>query len=459
MFLVFAGALRLLSGNRLMARVIRSASWIVLGYGASQAIRLASNLILTRLLFPEAFGLMALISVVTVGLTLFSDIGIGPSIAQSKRGDDPDFLNTAWTIQVIRGFALWLVACLLAYPAAWLYDAPALIYYLPIAGLGLAVAGFNPTRIETAHRHLAMGRLTLLDLISQIVGIIAMIVLALLLQSVAALVIGGVIGILAKLGLTWAFLPGPANRFRWEARSLRELVSFGKWIFLSTLGWFFASQGDKAILGGFLALETLGIYNIGYFLASFPLLLGLSVSGRVMIPIYRETAATGSSRLRAMRYGLTASVMLLLAGMALAGPVLVDLLYDPRYAQSGAIVVLLGVVLMPQALGMTYDQAALAAGDSRGFFVYSGSRAVLQTTGLLAGVFVGGLVGALFGMGLALVASHLVLIWLARKHRVWDGLHDAVFAGLALALGLTALWLQRDLLSGLGSVTAAAQAF
>lgn len=459
MFLVFAGALRLLSGNRLMARVIRSASWIVLGYGASQAIRLASNLILTRLLFPEAFGLMALISVVTVGLTLFSDIGIGPSIAQSKRGDDPDFLNTAWTIQVIRGFALWLVACLLAYPAAWLYDASALIHYLPIAGLGLAVAGFNPTRIETAHRHLAMGRLTLLDLTSQIVGIVAMIVLALLLQSVAALVIGGVIGILAKLGLTWTFLPGPPNRFRWEARSLRELVSFGKWIFLSTMGWFFASQGDKAILGGFLALETLGIYNIGYFLASFPLLLGLSVSGRVMIPIYRETAATGSSKLRPMRYGLTASVMLLLAGMALAGPILVDLLYDPRYAQSGAIVVLLGVVLMPQALGMTYDRAALAAGDSRGFFVYSGSRAVLQTTGLLAGVMAGGLVGALFGMGLALVASHLVLIWLARKHRVWDGLHDAVFAGLALALGLTALWLQRDLLAGLGSMTAAAQAF
>jgi O-antigen/teichoic acid export membrane protein len=459
MFLVFAGALRLLSGNRLMARVIRSASWIVLGYGASQAIRLASNLILTRLLFPEAFGLMALISVVTVGLTLFSDIGIGPSIAQSKRGDDPDFLNTAWTIQVIRGFALWLVACLLAYPAAWLYDAPTLIYYLPIAGLGLAMAGFNPTRIETAHRHLAMGRLTLLDLTSQVVGIVAMIVLALLLQSVAALVIGGVIGILAKLGLTWAFLPGPANRFRWEARSLRELVSFGKWIFLSTLGWFFASQGDKAILGGFLALETLGIYNICYFLASFPLLLGLSVSGRVMIPIYRETAAKGSSRLRLMRYGLTAGVMLLLAGMALAGPVLVDLLYDPRYAQSGAIVVLLGIVLMPQALGMTYDQAALAAGDSRGFFVYSGSRAVLQTTGLLTGVMTGGLVGALFGMGLALVASHLVLIWLARKHRAWDGLHDVVFAGLALALGLTALWLQRDLLSGLGSVSAAAQAF
>ena len=55
-------------GNRLVARVLRSSSWLVLGYGGSQALRLASNLILARLLFPEAFGLMALVNVVTMGL-------------------------------------------------------------------------------------------------------------------------------------------------------------------------------------------------------------------------------------------------------------------------------------------------------------------------------------------------------------------------------------------------------
>ncbi|TMM49328.1 polysaccharide biosynthesis protein, partial [Sulfitobacter sabulilitoris] len=59
------------TGNRLMARVARSSSFIILGYGGSQAMRLAANLILTRLLFPEAFGLMALITVVTVGLAMF----------------------------------------------------------------------------------------------------------------------------------------------------------------------------------------------------------------------------------------------------------------------------------------------------------------------------------------------------------------------------------------------------
>ncbi|NUH66097.1 oligosaccharide flippase family protein [Sulfitobacter sp. S0837] len=435
-----------------MARALRSTSWIVLGYGGSQAIRLGSNLILTRLLFPEAFGLMALIQVVIVGLTLFSDVGIAPSIAQSKRGDDPDFLNTAYTIQALRGAGLWLAACALAWPVAQFYDAPQLLIYLPIAALSLLIAGFNPTRIETAHRHLQMGRLTLLDLASQVIGIVIMVVGALIWQSVLALVVGGVAGALAKLLLTHFYLPGAANRFRWERAAARELVHFGKWIFLSTMFWFFASQGDRAILGKFLSLDGLGIYNIGYFLASFPLLLGQNVTGRVMIPIYRETGARDHAKLRRMRYALSAGLLLMLALMALAGPWLVGLLYDPRYLASGAILVVLALALMPQVIGLTYDQAALAAGDSRRFFISSATRASLQIVLLLVGVIYAGLPGALIGMGAAIVLSHFVLIWLARAHGVWDGWHDLTFTALALTLGAVALSLHWDWLGDIAAV-------
>ncbi len=444
-------AIHLFGDNSLMARVMRSASWIVLGYGASQGIRLVSNLILTRLLFPEAFGLMALISVITVGLTLFSDVGIAPSISQSKRGDDPDFLNTAWTIQVGRGFGLWLAACALAWPVAQFYDQPLLMIYLPIAALSLVVDGFNPTRIETAYRHLLMGRLMALDLASQVIGIAAMVLLALVLQSVAALVIGGVIGAMAKLALTHYGLPGLRNGFRWERSAAQELIHFGKWIFLSTVFWFFASQGDKAVLGKFLTLENLGIYNIGYFLAAFPLLLGLNVTSRVMIPVYRDKA--DPAKLSRMRYGLSAGVIGLLIVMALTGPWLVDQLYDARYLGSGAIVVMLSVALIPQAIGMTYDQAALAAGDSRRFFIYSALRSSLQVGFLLLGAILGGLLGAIVGMGVALVLSHGVLIWLARAHRVWEPRHDMTFAALGLVAGTLAVWLHWEPIVAMAAAT------
>ncbi|MBE1296996.1 MAG: oligosaccharide flippase family protein [Rhodobacteraceae bacterium] len=432
------------SGQGLLARVLRSASWLMIGYGGSQALRLAANLILARLLFPEAFGLMALITVVTVGLSLFSDVGIGPAIAQNPRGDEPDFLNTAWTIQVIRGFGLWAMTFVLAWPVARLYDAPDLMLYLPIAGIALVIAGFNPTRIETAHRHLLVGRLTALDLAAQAIGVGMMVLLAWATQSVLALVLGGVIQAGAKLMITHYGLPGERNRFRWEPKAAKELIRFGKWIFLSTAFWFLTSQGDRAILGRFVALDVLGIYNIGYFLASFPMLLGHAVNQRLMIPVYRDKPADGPPenrrKHRMLRAGLSAVILSMLLAMAWIGPWLTELLYDARYQQAGVMIVLISLALAPAVITMTYDQAALAAGDSRAFFVFTASRALLQTGLFLFGTLWFGLPGGIVALGLAMVAAYPVLIWLARRHGAWDPWHDlvctlsvVVFGGGALA--------------------------
>ncbi len=427
------------------ARVRRGASWVILGYGAAQALRLAANLILARLLFPEAFGLMALISVVTIGLMLFSDIGLGPAIAQNRRGDDPDFLNTAWTLQVLRGVFLFALTLLLAAPVAAFYGTPELTTFLPIAGLSLLIAGLNPTRIETANRHLLLGRLTVLDLIAQAIGVVTMIVLAWATGSVIALVIGGVVTAAAKLVLTHFGLPGPRNHLRFERAALGDLLSFGGWIFLSTAFFFIMSQGDKAILGKFLTLEALGLYNIGYFLASFPLLLGQTVAQRLLIPVYRDrpprASAQNAASLSRLRHIMTAAVMSLIAVMALGGPMIVDLLYDARYAAAGGIVTLLAVGLIPQVVGLSYDQSALAGGDSRGFFFYTAARASLQVAGILVGITLAGLPGALAGLGLAGLMSHPLLIWLARVHGAWDARHDVIWLSLGAALAMAAVWI------------------
>lgn len=428
----------------LFTRALRGSAVTALAYAGGQGLRLVSNLILARLLFPEAFGLMALVTVALVGLQMFSDAGIAPSIARSPRGDEPAFLNTAWTVQVVRGGLLWLAALALAWPLALFYDAPDLRLMLPVAGISLLVAGFNPTRIETATRHLLLGRVTLLDLLSQVIGIVAMIALAWVTGSVWALVAGAVIQALAKLALTWFLLPGAPNRLHWDTAAAQEIVHFGKWILLSTVCGFLLAQGDRLILGKWLTLEALGLYNIGYFLASFPWLLGGAVTMKVMIPLYRDdppgAKAANAARLRRLRAGMTAAMLGLLAALALGGVALVGLLYDARYASAGAVVVAVACVQMPAAIGMTYDQAALAAGDSRRFFAVLLAKAVMQTGALMAGAALGGLSGALIGQALALTLSHPLIIWLARRHQVWDPRHDLVAGGFAAVAAGAALW-------------------
>ena len=368
---------------------MRSAGLTIMGFGASQMLRLGSNLILTRLLFPEAFGVMALISVFLMGLNQFSDVGVTPAIMQSERGDDEDFLDTAWTIQVMRGFGLFAVACAISLPVSVLYEVPELALMLPVSALTLILTGFNPTRMESAQRHLRVGRLTGLDLITQAIGIAAAVLLAWWWQSVWALVASGVIGAAAQLLIYNLFLPGRPNRFRWEARARDELIHFGKWIFLSTVAGFLLSQADKLFIGKYLPLDQFGIYNIGFFLASFPLLMGGVLVRRILIPIYREWPPRESRenflRLRKMRFAVSGALLALVAVLALGGVWIVGLLYDPRYAMAGAVTVVIACMQVPQIIALTYDQAALAAGDSKRFFVLAGSKAAAVATFVVSG--------------------------------------------------------------------------
>lgn len=435
----------LLRGESLRARALRSSGFTAMSFAAGQALRLASNLVLTRLLFPEAFGVLALVMAILQGLVMFSDVGITPSILHSRRGDEPDFLNTAWTLQVIRGFVLWGVAVALAAPLAHFYDEPMLAYYLPVAALTLPIIGFRTTRYDTANRHLRLGRVTSLDLLSQAIGTVMAVGLALWLQSPWALVIALVPGAAVNLALMNLFLPGEGNRLRLDRSALSELVAFGKWVFLSTIAGFFLAQGDKIVLGRYLPFDVFGVYTVGFFLASFALLLGQLVVNKVLIPIYRERppreSAANFAALRKMRVLVTTALLAVLMAVAYMGPWIVEVLYDPRYVLAGGVVTLIAAMQVPQVIGLTYSQAALAAGDSRRFFIAQATRAALTLAGLAIGFELAGLPGALIAQGVGVLLAYPVLVWLARHQGAWDAAHDAGFMMMGALLAAGAIWL------------------
>lgn len=445
------------SGEGLRARTLRSSALTMASFGGTQVLRLASNLVLAWLLFPEAFGIMAIVNVVIQGLMQFSDVGVSPAIMQSDRGDDPEFLDTAWTIQVLRGVGLFLTACALAWPLAQFYDEPILMQLLPVAGVALLIAGFTPTALDTAKRHLRWGRITIIDFAVQIAGIVIGIALAWWLHSVWALVLAHLLSTILALVLHHATLPGAGNRLRVEHAALDELVSFGKWIFLSTVCGFLFNQADKLILAKYLAIDTFGIYNIGFYLASFPMLLGNLFTWRLLIPVYRGLppgeSAENFAKLRRMRFAVSAALLSFSALLAVSGVWLVDLMYDDRYTLAGAVVVVMAVMQLPQIVAMTYDQASLAAGDSRRFFILTLVKAAAMIVALVAGLSWGGLLGGLLGYGAAMVLAYPAVVWLARHMRAWDPLHDAVTAALGLGLAALAAWLNAGTLADLAALS------
>lgn len=178
--------LSVFQGESLKARALRSSVITFSSYGMEQALRLAANLILTRILFPEAFGIMALVSVVLVGLGMMSDIGINTSIIQNKKGCDPVFRNTAWSVQIVRGFILCLGCLALAYPTSAWYDEPQLFPILCLVASVAMIQGFTSTSIAVRNKRLRLMGQVIVILIGQIIGLICTIILAYIYQSVWA---------------------------------------------------------------------------------------------------------------------------------------------------------------------------------------------------------------------------------------------------------------------------------
>ena len=438
-------------GRSMASRALGSGAWSMLSFGLGQIMRLASNLILTRILSPDDFGLMALVSSFMIGLAMFSDMGIAPSIQQSKRGDDPAFLDTAWTIKVIRGFILFAVSCAMAWPLALFYDIPALAWVFPAAASSMLVGGFVSTRIDTAARHLQVGRLTVVELLSQLIGILITVGAALILRDVWALVWGIVLGAFVQLLMIRYMLPGHVDRFRMEPEARNEIVKFGKWIFFSTICGFLLFQGDRLILGRVLNLDHLGVYNIALFLASVPSQLGSAIAGRLFIPMYREHPPSESeaNRRTMQRTRMGFTLLLLSVGivLALVGPWLVDHLYDPRYARAGGILVAIASIQLLMCIPLNYESAALATGDSRAFFVMQSSRALIYFSLVLTGTWFFGLTGLLAGQALAQIFCYPVSVWMARRQKAWDPRHDVLAILIAVVGAACALILHRDIVS------------
>ena len=355
-----------MSSSSLKKKAVRGTIWTVIGYGSSQVLRFGSNLILTRLLVPELFGLMALVQVFIKGLNLFSDIGIRPSIVRSDRGDDPDFLNTAWTIQVIRGFGLWIACTIIASPVANYYDDSRLMWLIPIVGINTIISGFNSTSLASLNRHIKVKDLALFELGIQIASLVILIVWAWFSPTIWALIGGNLASIFLKAYWSHRLNSGPPNRLTWSQDAFAEITSFGKWIFVSTAMSFLASQADRILLGKMFSLEILGIYVVAVTLAEIPRQVSRKIGIQVILPVISKLTDLPRAQFRAKivekRWQLIIPLAFLVTVMVSVGDIAITALYDARYDPAGWMLPILALGLWPLLLSMTIMPSLYALG-------------------------------------------------------------------------------------------------
>ena len=352
--------------GHLKRKAAAGAVWTVLGMGGGSIVRLLSSLVLTRLLLEEHFGLMALVNTFITGLHLLSDLGIGQAIVQNKR-DDPDFVNTVWTINVIRGVFLFLVATAFAEPYAAFYEQPILAPLLRVAAISALFDGFLSASFFTQSRRLNLKRLVGIELGSVIIGTTVTIVWALISPSIWALVWGGVVTAAALTVLSHVWLPGIRNRFRLDGQAARSMLSFGLWIFFSSALTFGGNHLDKLIFGKLTTMATLGIYSIAAMLAAPLDRIVSTLSLKVLFPLYSATHHSDrdlGETYASARWPLLTLAGWVVAGICAGGPTVIRILYDPRFEEAGWMLQILVLGAWFRALTAGHTAVALAVGRS-----------------------------------------------------------------------------------------------
>jgi len=443
--------------------ILHATLWSLGGEAGSHSLRIISSLVLTRLLFPDVFGLMAVVQVFMQGLNMFSDLGIRPIIIRHERGDEPDFLNTIWTVRLIRGGVLSLASCAIAWPVSRFYGQPLLLYLLPVVSLNLLLEGFISTKIFSHERRLSQSGPTLINFVSSALGIASMIVLAWIFRSVWALVWGGIVATLARVLLSHVALAGPGNRFHWDRTAWNEVAHFGKWVFLNSVVTFLALQMDKLVFAKMIPLAALGVYTIAVNIVQLPTMAVRTVATAVAFPAFscaRNQGADLSPIFDRMR------LMLLLGGGAcvsfliLNGPWIITLLYDPRYEDAGWILQILAIGAWFIILEACPGLMLLSMGHPRWLTVASASKILVMAAVVPPAFHFFGFPGALVAVSAVEAVRYAVTSARVRReglaHRGYEWATSALVLGCGLAAALIHLspWFPRGPLRGFLSVVA-----
>lgn len=431
-------------------RVVRAGGWSIGVFFVSQIIRLGGNLIFTRFLLPEAFGLMAVVTVIMVGIVLISDWGISQGIIRSQRGNESDYLNTAWTIQILQGIFLSslmvLVAILLPIfdgmgwiPKGSVYTNPELPWLIVVFSLTPLIHAFDSTKVAEARRMLRLDKLSKMEIISQCSAMVVMLGLLSVYRSVWILVVGAIVTSTVRCYLSHTWLEGNGNRFRWEKTSVRDIFHFGAGLTVVTIFGFLSTSGDRLILASLVNSSTLGIYSIAYLLTNTVVSLFNNVLSNVVFPALSEVSRDHPENMRKVysKFQLISDLILfsVAAIFFAAGNYLVSILYDNRYADAGIILPLLAFGLIGIRYGVV-EQFYLVKRELRRLAVANMSRSVAMCFGLPLGFYVGGMKGGIVAIVLSQFAGWPVALQFKFTHGLID-LKQGIAAFIGLLIMVT----------------------
>jgi PST family polysaccharide transporter len=335
----------------LREKAAKGVVWSVIQKWGRESVSFLIFVVLSRLLAPEAFGLVALAAIFTVFIQIFLDQGFGAAIVQ--RADlEPEHLDTAFWINILTGILLTVGCIAISGLVAAFFDEPRLTLILRWLSIGFILTALSTTQVAILQRKLAFKSLAARSLTATTVGGIVGIGMAFAGFGVWSLIAQNLANDLASAVVLWRssnWRPG----FKVSKKHYRELFTFGVSVVGNNALNEVVRRSDDFLIGYFLGPTLLGYYTIGYKLLLVIIRVVTGIINGVAFPVFSRLRQKPKRILRAF-YNVTQYTSLLsfpvFIGLATLAPELVLALFGEKWAPSIPVMQVLALIGILQSV-------------------------------------------------------------------------------------------------------------
>ncbi len=410
-------------------------------FSLSTLLRLVSSLVLTRVLQPEAYGIVTIVLSVIYIISNILDTNVTLFIVRDKHAEEPRYLSTAWTMRVGRAVlsAIVLFACA-PLIATKIYDLPSLTLPLRVFSIWFLFEGFNSLAFSVAIRR-KQARLSMYsELATSVVSTTFVIIYCYLYHTFWGIIFAMLLDRLIITVLSWQFYRELRPRFFFDRAAAREILVFSKFTIPSSFLTLGLTQFDKVIFLRLFDLRLLGIYSLaGNISGAIEAVIG-KISQSVLYPRcaqnFRDNPDTAAKRYYTDNVKLFASILAMPAALCGAAHLVITLLYDSRYSEAGSVLQALAIRGVLLSFASSAEDFLISAGEFHVILTGNILRAAWIIVGSLVGYHFLGFLGFIYGLSLSGLPPMVYYLWLQNSKGLLIAKYELYKVAFAVGVGI-----------------------
>ncbi len=375
------------SSSDLGRKSVRGGVITLSSQGVLFALRMISTVVLARLLSPEDFGLITMVSVVVNFALMFKDAGLSMATVQ-KHEITHEQVSTLFWINV--AICLVLALCVLAAApvVSWFYGKPELTAVTAVLSISFVISGLTVQHQALQQRHMRFGEIACVQIVAQLLTLLVTVIFAIFGWRYWSLVFGTLTQAFTSSVLTFLFCPWIPGLMK-RGTGVREMLIFGGHLTAFSFVNYFARNTDNLLIGKYVGASELGLYSKAYQVVYLPLVNVRNPLNAIAFPVLSKIRTDPERFCRYYRklvFAMAFLSMPLMAFCIMFPYELINLLFGERWLEMKTVFRLLAIAGFFQTVIGTRGMILLACGRSDLYLKFGTIGAILTVAGFIIGL-------------------------------------------------------------------------